>query len=83
MCEYKKVYYAESVWMGELKAVGENSSVLPEKSRAHTPSWWKPLNTDMGFNVSVSHMWMEESLPTWINKNIQCVNNLQLKNKKC
>lgn len=39
--------------------------VLPEKSRAHTPSWWKPLNTDMGFNVSVSHMWMEESLPTW------------------
>lgn len=39
--------------------------VLPEKSRAHTPSWWKPLNTDIGFNVSVSHMWMEESLPTW------------------
>ena len=38
--------------------------VLPEKSRAHTPSWWKPFNTDMGFNISVSHTWMAESLPT-------------------
>lgn len=45
--------------------------VLPEKSKAHTPSWWNPFKTDMGFNISVSHMWMEESLPTWVNKNIQ------------
>lgn len=35
----------------------------------HTPNWWKPFSTDIGFNVSVSHMWMEESLPTWTEKN--------------
>lgn len=51
---------------------------LPEKSRAHTPSWWKPLNTDMGFNVSVSQMWMEESLPTCIHKNIQSMHTMYL-----
>lgn len=50
--------------------------VLPEKSKAHTPSWWNPFKTDMGFNISVSHMWIEESLPTWVNKKHTNITNL-------
>ena len=45
--------------------------VVPEKSRAHTPSWWNPLSTDMGFSCSVSQIWTDESRPTCTKPNTE------------
>lgn len=39
-------------------------NTVPEKSRAHTPLWWKPFSKDRHFRVWTSHTWMAGSLPT-------------------
>lgn len=50
-------------------------TALPEKSTAQTPYWWQPFNTDNGLMVSVSHMWIEGSLPTYNRKNYKSHTN--------